>query len=171
MNPEGNLRQAASSDVPTLLELQAAYYEEDGYPFSANEARSAWKRFLSDDTLGRAWVIQAESVVVGYVVLTLGYSFEYRGRDAFVDELYVIAESRGRGLGRKALGVVESYATRLGVRALHLEVERNKKNANRLYRSWGFVDHERYLMTKRLGGLFEHVDVEQADAEGHGRAD
>ena len=38
-----------------------------------------------------------------------------------------------------------------GVRALHLEVERHKDNARGLYRRWGFVEHDRVLMTKPIG--------------------
>jgi hypothetical protein len=37
------------------------------------------------------------------------------------------------------------------VRALHLEVERSKESALGLYSSVGFEDHDRCLMTKRLG--------------------
>ena len=87
---------------------------------------------------------------MGYVVLTLGYSLEYHGMDAFVDELYVAPNERGHGLGKRALALVETGCRKLGVRALHLEVEQNKLAAQELYRKWGFSDHRRYLMTKVL---------------------
>jgi ribosomal protein S18 acetylase RimI-like enzyme len=57
---------------------------------------------------------------------------------------------RGRGLGRAALEAVESAARELGVRALHLEVERENASAQALYRDRGFRDNDRRLMTKRL---------------------
>ena len=41
------------------------------------------------------------------VVLTLGWSLEYHGRDAFVDELFIAPSCRGRGLSKLALGVLE----------------------------------------------------------------
>jgi len=38
----------------------------------------------------------------------------------------------------------------LGVKALHLEVERTNTAAQAFYRKIGFKDHSRYLMTKWL---------------------
>jgi GNAT superfamily N-acetyltransferase len=155
------LRPALPGDVSALLELQCAYYAEDGYPFVASIAHDTWNVLLSDAALGSAWVVEAQSAVVGYVVLTLCYSLEYRGRDAFIDELYVAPLWRGRGLGRRALEVVEAACIRLGVKALHLEIERDKPRALALYRQWGFADHQRALMTKRMDPPRERGDVEQ----------
>ncbi len=52
-------------------------------------ARGALEVLVGDETLGRVWVICAAGAAIGYVVLTLGYSLEYGGRDACIDELYV----------------------------------------------------------------------------------
>jgi len=58
--------------------------------------------------------------------------------------------ARGKGVGKLALAFAEDACRALGVRALHLEVERANAAAYGLYRKVGFVDHERYLLTKRL---------------------
>jgi ribosomal protein S18 acetylase RimI-like enzyme len=84
------------------------------------------------------------------VVLTVSFSFEYRGRDAYIDELYIAEEHRGRGIGRRAMAYVEKMARELGVNAMHLEVSRDNTAALELYRRIGYVDHGRYLMTKWL---------------------
>ena len=144
-------RPAAPSDVDALLVLQAAYYADDGYPFVEVEARACWRRLLDEPTHGRAWVVEHDGRLVAYAVLTFGYSLEYRGRDAFVDELYVAPEWRGRGLAREALAVIDAACLEADVRALHLEVERDKETARGLYRRWGFVEHDRVLMTKTIG--------------------
>lgn len=84
-------------------------------------------------------------------VLCLGFSLEYKGRDAFVDEIYIRAAFRGQGLGKRALEFPEAECRALGVQALHLEVERANTNAQEVYRKHGFIDQDRYLMTKPLG--------------------
>jgi len=145
-----SLREARATDLDAILALQRRYYAEDGYPFATAEARQVLARFLADPALGRIWLIDDAAGTAGYVALTFGYSFEFRGRDAFVDEIYLLPERRGRGHGGRALARVKDAARALGVRALHLEVERNKPGAKALYRRVGFVDHERYLMTLEL---------------------
>ena len=120
----------------------------DRLPWRPVPARRALLGLLRDRRAGRAWVIEAGGASVGYAVLTLGYSLEYLGRDAFVDELYLEPRTRGLGIGQAALRFLLRQARRLGVRALHLEVERRNHRARRVYRRAGFVDHDRFLMTR-----------------------
>jgi ribosomal protein S18 acetylase RimI-like enzyme len=143
-------RPATPGDLGALLELQAAYYAEDGYSLAPSVARDAWSVFLADESLGCAWVVEAGSQAIGYLVLTLGYSLEHRGRDAFIDELYVSPPWRGQGLGGQALTLADRACRERGVKAVHLEVEREKAEAQSLYRRWGFRDRERILMTKSV---------------------
>jgi GNAT superfamily N-acetyltransferase len=143
-------RPATPGDVDAVVALMADYYAQDGYTFIADEARAAARMLIDDPSLGRLWVARDEGAVVGYVAVALGFSFEYRGREAFVDELLIAESHRGRGLGREALEVAERYCRQQGVNALHLEVERHRETALELYRRRGFEDHNRYLMTKWL---------------------
>jgi ribosomal protein S18 acetylase RimI-like enzyme len=145
------LRSATRDDAPALLEMMREYYAEDGYPFVEAEARQALDAFLSDGRLGQGWIVVDSERPVGYAVLTMGYSLEYRGLDAFVDELFVRPSHRGRGLAKEALHALEEACRERGVRALHLEVEPTKDAAQGLYRRSGFRDHDRRLMTKLLG--------------------
>ena len=144
-------RAAEAKDVEAILSLMATYYAEDGYPFSRTIARGQLERLRADPTLGCVWVSDsAAGDVVGYLVVTLGFSFEYGGRDAFVDELYIAEPRRGAGLGREALRCAEAYCRRVGVRAIHLEVERHRVGVDALYAKEGFRETGRKLLTKRL---------------------
>ena len=152
---EVQFRRAEAADIDALLRLQAGYYQEDGYPHDKGKARRAWEIFLSDTSLGSAWAVDSAPALVGYVVVTLGFSLEYLGVDAFIDELYLVPAVRGQGLGRKALSVAEAACVELGAKALHLEVEPGKTGARELYRRLGFVGSQRVLMTKQLRRLAE----------------
>jgi GNAT superfamily N-acetyltransferase len=149
-------RPAAAGDVDPIVGMMRGYYEQDGYTFVEEEARAAALILIGDPHLGRLWVAyDGEAVggeVIGYLAVALGFSFEYRGREAFVDELFIAKSHRGLGLGREALEVAEAYCREAGVNALHLEVERHRDTARGLYRRWGFADFDRYLMTKWLTG-------------------
>ncbi len=139
---------AGTDDGEAILELMEQFYAGERYPFDREKAKAALMPFLAEPALGRAWLFRDGATPVGYFVLTLGWSLEYGGRDAFVDELFVSPSHRGRGLGRRALEVLEEACRELSVQALHLEVEKDNLKAAELYRKRGFEDHHRRLMSK-----------------------
>jgi ribosomal protein S18 acetylase RimI-like enzyme len=145
------IREARAQDLPALLRMMRSLAEQPPtIAFDEGEVRTAFEKFLVDRELGQAWLLWLGEKLVGYVILTLGYSFEFRGRDAFIDELYIEPEFRRTGLGRRAMEFVEEKARAMGVNALHLEVDRGNDAALELYRRAGYADQGRYLMTKWL---------------------
>jgi diamine N-acetyltransferase len=148
MNPVA--KAADRSDVDVLLGLRRAFCRHEHLPFDEGAARSALEGLLVDGSLGRVWLICFDGAAAGYVVLTFGCSLEFGGRDAFVDELYVEESHRGLGGGGLALRQAEDACRALGVRALHLEVDRGNHRARAVYEKAGFEDRNNHLLTKRL---------------------
>ena len=118
--------------------------------FDRELRRTLLKQLSLINDLGRLWVIDLDGAPVGYVVLTFGYSFEYEGRDALIDELFVKEELRGRGIGRQTIDFLSEACPSLGIKAVHLEVDHDNANAQRLYRNSGFEGNQRSLLTKWL---------------------
>ena len=145
-------RPASYEDEPALLRMMRNLAEQEpgAYFFDEPPVRNALHQFLANPDLGRAWIFYTKEIPVGYIVLTFGYSFEFHGRDAFVDELYVEPQYRRQGIGRRAMEFVEERARGLSVNAIHLEVDDGNDPAEELYRRTGYQDHGRYLMTKWL---------------------
>jgi ribosomal protein S18 acetylase RimI-like enzyme len=143
-------RFADLADLEAILKLHRDFFEEDHYAFREEESRANLRLLLGDPRLGRLFAIDDDGSVVGYLVLTFGFSLEFGGRNAVVDELYLAPTHRGRGLGTKALAAAEKVCRELGFHAIHLVVERYKKDAQALYRRVGFVTYDRDLMTKVL---------------------
>ena len=141
---------AESEDMETLISLMRELYEHDHTPFDPDAHRLALENLLKNGTYGRVWVIQLRRAAIGYVVLVFGYSLEFRGRDAIIDELFISEKYRRHGIGTKVLEFLEEMCRSLGIKALHLEVEHANTNAQTFYRNVGFVDHHRYLMTKLI---------------------
>jgi GNAT superfamily N-acetyltransferase len=141
----------AAPDVHELLRMMKRLaLQEPALPFNERVVAQTWELFFSTAEFGRAWLFSVDGELAGYVILTLGYSFEYHGREAFVDELFVEEKFRRAGVGRQAMAFVEARARDLGVKAIHLEVDRGYDPALALYRRTDYVDHDRYLMTKWL---------------------
>lgn len=144
------LRRAARTDLPALLPLMRAYYADDALVFMPMNAE-AMARLLAASDWGSVWFIEYEGRTAGYVALTLGYSIELGGREAYIDEFYVERALRGRGIARSALALLLDEARALGVCALNLEVDTANERALRLYAGAGFELRARYqLMTKGL---------------------
>ena len=135
-----------------LLQLMRALYDEDGStPLREDAAETALRGLLAAPDRGLVWVIEQAGEAAGYLVLTWGYSLEFHGRDAFIDELYVAPSYRGAGLGRQAVEWAEAACREQGAGAVHLEVEIDNERAHALYRRSGFAERGLRLMTKRLG--------------------
>lgn len=145
---ELSFNPATPDDIETLIPMMRELYAHEDLSFDESIARRALAGVIGDGTLGRVFLLLLENEVAGYAVLTFGYSLEFHGRDAFVDELYLCHEYRGQGIGKRALEFLTGVCAENGVCALHLEVERSNTNAQVVYRKFGFEDHDRYLMTK-----------------------
>lgn len=150
------MRSATDADVGLLLDLMRALYDEDGNtPLQPKAAESALRGLLEAPQCGLVRLIEWRGEPAGYLVLTWGYSLEFHGRDAFIDELYVAPRYRGRGLGRQAVAWAEAACREHGARAVLLEVEPGNERAQALYRRYGFAERGLRLMTKRVHGTEE----------------
>jgi ribosomal protein S18 acetylase RimI-like enzyme len=138
-----------AADGATLLALARAFHAEDGHPLKTS-GEEAILRVAAGEELARAWIVRRAAEPVGYLLLTLGYSVEYGGRDGFIDDLYLEPELRGQGVGRKLLAFALEQAAALGINTLHLEVEPGNTRAPRLYRAAGFEETGRRLMRRHI---------------------
>ncbi|HLZ64143.1 MAG TPA: GNAT family N-acetyltransferase [Ktedonosporobacter sp.] len=144
-------RLAAHHDIDLLVEFMRQFYAIDNYDFKEPIARRGLQELIDDPSLGRLWLILKADRPIGYMALVFGYSLEYHGRGATLDELFITADQRGQGMGTQAIQFLIEACRELGLNALHLEVERANIAGQRLYRKFGFKDYDsRYLMTKML---------------------
>jgi GNAT superfamily N-acetyltransferase len=141
--------ESVSHDLEPCLQLMRAYYEFDEIDFDPLRARRALEQMIREDH-GRAWTVQLEGRLAGYVVILWGFSLEYGGRVLEIDELFVHAEFRGFGLGHTILAFVEAQARAVGAVLLTLETEAENENAQVFYGRHGFSKLERHVMRKRL---------------------
>lgn len=147
---EPHFKVAQPSDVNTVMNFMRNYYDYDQIPLDEAAAHKALTQLLNSDSFGRVWLICVSDKPIGYVILTLGFSLEYQGRDAFIDEIYIEEAYRGQGIGTKTFAFVEAQTRALGVQAIHLEVERHNQQARNFYGKIGFKDNDRLLLSKRI---------------------
>jgi ribosomal protein S18 acetylase RimI-like enzyme len=142
--------KATKDDLATLWPMVEALHEHEHLPPAGAEVKQALQVLLAEPSRGRVLLGRLAGKPVGYCVLSFGFSLEFHGMDAFIDELYVQAPLRGEGFGRALLAEAEAVCRTMAIQAIHLEVERGNEDAKRLYEGRGYKAHERFLMTKWL---------------------
>ena len=145
------MRQAHRDDFPTLLSLMSDFYSESRYVLDRARAESAFAAILSDERLGFVWLIDDETKVVGYLVVTLRFGMEYGGLIACIDDLFVVPQSRNKGLSTAALIQVRDFCKTSGIRAITVEVGLGNGPAQAVYRQVGLIEvAERQLLSLAL---------------------
>ena len=145
------LHLARPEDLDRLLPLVSAFHGEEGLEHSDERRRDALLPLLEGIPHGCVYLIGPARAPLGYVVVTFGWSVEFGGMDGFVDEIYIRPAVRGRGIATEVLIELPKALAAAGLKALHLEVDRENEAAQRLYARTRFQARERYmLMTKVL---------------------
>ncbi len=101
---------------------------------------------------GQAWVLDAHGTILGVLVLE-------HGPDGFLlDNIAILPDQQGKGLGRLLIAYAEAEARRLGFREVRLYTHVRMTENIALYRRLGFVEtghvtekgFERVTMAKPL---------------------
>lgn len=134
------------SDIDIIVKMMQEFYAIDNYPIDSEISKSLFNEFIADKNLGKSWLILNEDEIVGYVILTFIFSFEYQGKIAFLDELYLTEKARGKGIGSQAVAFIIEESKKLSLKLIYLEIENHNQNAQKLYIASGFQLHNRKLM-------------------------
>lgn len=144
------LVEAEQAHLDLLLPLMNELYLYDRDHLDELNAREALSAYFADDTWARIWLVEIEGLIAGYVVLTFGFSLEYGGRDAIIDELYLREPFRKRGFGSQIIALMIDYCRSMGIKALHLEVYDHNQSAYRFYQRHGFRERDSHFMSRLL---------------------
>ncbi len=104
----------------------------------SEKLKSTLAELLAHPKYGSVFLIKQSNEFIGYAILCFGFSLEYGGRDAFIDEFFIRKESRNKKIGSEVLDYICKYARTTGIKALHLEVKEKHKNAEHFYERNGF---------------------------------
>ncbi|MGB0926844.1 MAG: GNAT family N-acetyltransferase [Pikeienuella sp.] len=152
MTPEFSLQRADLADLSAILKLVEELHKAEHIGLEPDVRREAVGNLIDSPALGGVWVMRAETAaghrVIGYVAIAYGFSIAFGGRDGFLDEICIAADYRGRGIGSAAIARLKAVLKADGIKALHLEVNRDNERAQALYGSLGFEMRRQYhLMT------------------------
>jgi len=144
-------RPATTADLDSIFLLMRQMQIEDPWsePFNGTTVRHNLHELLTNPIYGVIHLALNANTPIAYLVICFDFSLEYRGKGAWIDELFVLPTHRGKGIGTQLLDLAESSSRQHAAHYLHLEVTHGNPAID-LYRRRGFQDHHRYLMTKSL---------------------
>ena len=137
-------RTMRAGDQEVVKGMILAFYEEAGGGefMNAGMVERTFEQLARHPDYGSVVVFEAEGRLIGYALLINFWSNEYGGIVLNIDELYVVPEGRGGGVGTAflnhlAAGHLGDYV------ALKLEVLPYNRRALRLYEKLGFEKSDR----------------------------
>ena len=130
------VRRGDVADAEAIGRLLHDFNTEFGEPAPAPAALASRVRELI--TAGELTVLLAGQPPLGLAVLRFRPALWKDALDAYLEELYVVPERRGQGLGRALMEAAIELARSRGAGDMHLGTSQDDVAARGLYESLGF---------------------------------
>ncbi len=133
------IRKLQPADFDRVLEMMEVFYASDALLIHPETAvlRKTLTDALSDNPYLEAFVFEEGGVPAGYGMVAMSYSTEAGGLCAWIEDIYIEPEYRGKGFGSSFLDFVwQHYRHR--VARIRLEAEPENVRAMTVYRKAGF---------------------------------
>jgi GNAT superfamily N-acetyltransferase len=134
------IRLASAADAPTFGRLLHAFNVEFGESTPDPDLIAERAAPLIDS--GEVTVLFAGNGPDGFAELRFRPSLYTGALDAYLEELYVVPERRGHGLGRALLEAAMEHARERGAAHIDLGTSEGDVGARVLYESAGFTNRE-----------------------------
>jgi ribosomal protein S18 acetylase RimI-like enzyme len=130
--------------LDAVIGLFEAQLKEHGITTSSDDLRKVAQTIIADRRYGFVLVASApDGNPIGVAYASSLLSLEHGGVSGWVEELYVLPDWRGRGIGSRLIAEIIARARELGWRALDLEVDASHQRAISLYTRHQFQPHAR----------------------------
>lgn len=127
--------------LPLIADYQRFY---DAEP-DEERNRVHFSRFLSEHREGILFLAKNENgEALGFATIYLTFSSVRACQECLMNDLYVMPETRGQGVGRALIDHCAAYAKFQGFASIHWRTAPSNHTAQRLYNSTGAVQEEWY---------------------------
>lgn len=152
MNAGNRIRTAVERDVPSIHRfiLALAEYEKLTHEVVATEAM-LHDALFGDDRVAEAWIAEADGVPAGFALAFRTYSTFVGRPGMWLEDLFVLREFRGRGLGLELLRSLAAQVVARGWGRMDWAVLDWNAPAIEFYRRIGARSMETWLI-QRLDG-------------------
>jgi GNAT superfamily N-acetyltransferase len=141
---------ATPADCHDCARLLVDQLGEHGIEASLRPLTQVLVSVVADASRGFLLLARDKDRIVGVAYVATILSAEHCGPIAWLEELYVTPDSRGRGVGTALLAAVVERSRETGMVAMELEVDAGHKRAESLYKRFGFRSLDRSRWVRKL---------------------
>lgn len=145
-----HVRRGGIEDLEAVAALFDAYRQFYQQPADIEKSRSfLGGRLANGDSV--IFLAEEDGVVIGFTQLYPLFSSTVCRPIWLLNDLFTIAEARGKGVGRALMEAARQHAVHTGAASIELSTAHTNLPAQRLYESLGYVKDETYrVYTLRL---------------------
>lgn len=137
------IRRFKADDLENYLILSREFYASQAadHPVSEDHFHNTFNECVGDSPIARGWMVEDEEAnPAGYFLASLAWSNEFGGRIAWLEELWLAENARGKGLGRRVFeAVTRELVEKDKVLGFRLEVALANEGVTALYKKMGFI--------------------------------
>jgi len=141
MSSAVSVREATEADLPAILRVYAQPELDHGRVLDLDQARGQWRR-IHEHPDYKVYVAELDRGVVGTFALLIMPNISHLGAPAgIVDQVGVLPQHQGRGVGRLMMEHARDICRRAGCYKLMLSSNLKRQQAHAFYESLGFEKH------------------------------
>jgi aminoglycoside 6'-N-acetyltransferase I len=145
------VRPAAAADLPQLLRLARAFYDEEGFTTSDDDLRDNFTQLL--ELPDARLVVASRDAQPAAFALTTSRLILESGVVAELQDIYVEPQHRNRGVAGALIDDAAQWARSRGAFLLEVVVAPNGRDVSHLHRYYaarGFQDEGRRILVRAL---------------------
>lgn len=160
MKPDDGIaiRLASADDAEKIqllvVDLAEATGELNGISSSADDFRRA---LSGPDPAIHAFIVERNLEPVGVAIFFLTFSTWRGNQGVYLQDIYLCADSRGTGAGRRLLAKVAAWAVERGADHLRLSVDNDNDSAQAFYESIGMTYRSKEMIYQISGNDFKQL--------------
>lgn len=142
-------RKIIESDREKYIEMATDFYASPAVLHSVPSVHfeRTFNEMMRSEAYALGFIIENEGKTAGYALLAKTFSQEAGGLVVWIEEIYILPEFRGKGLGGAFLEFVKNEIPAARYR---LETEPENERAKVLYKRHGFekLDYEQFIIDR-----------------------
>lgn len=141
------IRDMVQSDMKKIIEMMRVFYASPAVLSNGSEQifRNDVMACVGENPYAEGYVLMEENQITGYAMIAKSFSTEFGKACIWIEDLYIIPEYRGKGIGTEFFAFIEKKYSECLIR---LEVEKENKNAVHVYEKCGY-EHLPYMEMKK----------------------